>query len=61
MQNITYKNIGNWKTNPRILRLISFILPFTLYFYFISPGITGGDAGELAAAGYILGIPHPPG
>ncbi len=61
MKNITYKNAGNWKTDPRILRGISFLLPFTLYLYFISPGITGGDAGELSSVGYLLGIPHPPG
>jgi len=61
MQNTTYKNFINYKTDPRILRGISFLVPFTLYLYFISPGITGGDAGEFASVGYILGIAHPPG
>lgn len=45
--------------NKRVLGL--FILFSSIYLYFQSNSIYGGDAGELATAAYIKGIPHSPG
>ena len=51
------KNAGVW----RIAVGFCFFILFIAYLRALPPTITLGDAGELAAAGFTLGIGHPPG
>jgi hypothetical protein len=37
------------------------LVALVVYVYLLPTSITGEDAGELAAAAYVLGVPHPPG
>ena len=37
------------------------LLSFVVYLVSMPPSVTGEDSGELVAAAYTLGIPHPPG
>jgi tetratricopeptide (TPR) repeat protein len=37
------------------------LVAFVVYVGTLAPGVTGEDSGELLAAGWFLGIPHPPG
>ncbi|MCL5036217.1 MAG: DUF2723 domain-containing protein [Chloroflexi bacterium] len=41
--------------------VISFLLPFSIYIFFLCPTIAAGDSGELINCAAFLGIPHPPG
>ena len=45
----------------RLGLLSLFLVSFGTMLPGVAPHITAGDAGELALAGYTLGIPHPPG
>jgi len=44
-----------------VARLLSFIIPFTLYILTLAPSVAFTDSGELAAACATLGIAHPTG
>ncbi len=44
-----------------IARLVSFIIPFTLYCLTLAPSVAFTDSGELAAACASLGVAHPTG
>ncbi len=46
--------------NP-VARLLSFIIPFTLYILTLAPSVAFTDSGELAAACASLGVAHPTG
>ena len=37
------------------------LVSFSLFFSFLAQGIFGGDSGDLVSAGYLFGVPHPPG
>ena len=37
------------------------LLALTLYAITLAPSVPGGDSGELIAAAYTMGVPHPPG
>ncbi|HEY3346924.1 MAG TPA: DUF2723 domain-containing protein [Nitrospirota bacterium] len=41
--------------------LAVFMFSFAVYLLTASPAINAGDSGELVAAAFVLGIPHPPG
>jgi tetratricopeptide (TPR) repeat protein len=45
----------------KYLALVVFIVSFMVYLLTASPAINAGDSGELVAAAFVLGIPHPPG
>lgn len=40
---------------------IVFVASLLTYTFTLAPTVTGEDSGELIAAAYVLGIPHPPG
>jgi hypothetical protein len=44
-----------------VARLLSFIIPFTLYILTLAPSVAFTDSGELAAACATLGVAHPTG
>jgi hypothetical protein len=44
-----------------VARLLSFIIPFTLYILTLAPSVAFTDSGELAAACASLGVAHPTG
>lgn len=44
-----------------VARLLSFIIPFTLYVLTLAPSVAFTDSGELAAACASLGVAHPTG
>jgi hypothetical protein len=49
-------------TGPRVrLSMAAFLAAFLSAAPFVAPGLVGGDAGELAAAAWGLGIGHPTG
>ena len=41
--------------------LAVFFIPLLIYILTLAPTVTFGDSGELIAAAYSSGIPHPPG
>lgn len=45
----------------KLLGLLVFLISFTVYLLTLCPTVYVGDSGELIAAAYTLGIPHPPG
>jgi hypothetical protein len=45
----------------RFIPFIIFLSFCSFYLYFQTKGIFGGDSGDLVAAAYTWGIPHPPG
>ena len=49
------------KRNQAIIALLLFSISFGVYLKTLCPTVYVGDSGELIAASYILGIPHPPG
>jgi len=49
------------KRNRILTAIFLFLLSFGVYFETLAPTVTAGDSGELIAACYTLGIPHPPG
>ena len=44
-----------------VVTLVPFALTLALYLFTLAPSVTFEDSGELAAAAYNLGVPHPPG
>ena len=53
-------NISNKRINL-ILLVLSFIIPFFIYFLTMAPTVSLWDCGEFIATSIILGVPHPPG
>ncbi len=53
-------NINNKKLN-QILTILSFIIPFFIYFLTMAPTVSLWDCGEFISTSIILGVPHPPG
>lgn len=49
------------KPVERYLGVLVFLISFTVYLLTLCPTVYVGDSGELIAASYTLGIPHPPG
>jgi len=47
--------------SQRLIVLLSFIIPLSIYLLTICPTVYVGDSGEIITAAYYLGIPHPPG
>ncbi len=47
--------------NLRTVAPFIFILAFSLFLFSLHPTITVGDSGEIVAAGFSLGMAHPPG
>ncbi len=45
----------------RVGALAAAAVSFALYLWTLAPTVTGEDSGELIAAAFTLGIPHPPG
>lgn len=41
--------------------IVAFSMPFAVYMLTLAPTVTAEDSGELIAAAYCLGVPHPPG
>lgn len=50
-----------WLSNELLILTSILFVVFSIYFKTLSPSIAGGDSGELAAEGCILGTAHPPG
>jgi len=44
-----------------LVTLVPFLLSLVLYVVTLAPGVTFEDSGELIAAAYNVGVPHPPG
>ena len=53
-------SINNKKLN-QILIVLSFIVPFFIYFLTMAPTVSLWDCGEFISTSIILGVPHPPG
>lgn len=51
----------NPKNAEKLFCLAAFLIPFLVYLRTLCPTVFTGDSGELIAASYTLGIPHPPG
>jgi hypothetical protein len=49
------------KKIEKYLGVLVFLISFTVYLKTLCPTVYVGDSGELIAAAYTLGIPHPPG
>lgn len=46
---------------PFLGTVSALLLPFLIYLTTLAPGLTLGDGGEMIAAAYFLGVPHPSG
>ena len=51
----------NNKKLDLILTILSFIIPFLIYFITMAPTVSLWDCGEFISTSIILGVPHPPG
>lgn len=58
MDDVSLKATG---TKDNCLAISVAVISFFVYLLTIAPGVTGEDSGELTAAAYLLGVPHPPG
>ncbi|MCG3132474.1 MAG: hypothetical protein FLDDKLPJ_03324 [Phycisphaerae bacterium] len=53
---------GFWSTDPDPILMVAVILiALTVYVATAAPTVTSEDSGELIAAAYCFGVPHPPG
>lgn len=50
------------KKSSHIFLSVSLLFSFAIFYLFLqSPGISGGDSGDLVSAAFLRGVPHPPG
>lgn len=49
------------RTEKLLVGLCAALIAFAVYVLTLAPSVTGEDSGELIAAAFTLGIPHPPG
>ncbi|MFQ5601754.1 MAG: protein O-mannosyl-transferase family [bacterium] len=55
------RQTANLNRLQKIGAVAAFLMPLSVYVYYLCPTVAAGDSGEFITSAKILGIPHPPG